>query len=104
LGSLLLFSNNYTLHPSDTEKQFLSQYSTRDLLSLHKRLVDTYLDEASFNIIDAILLLGLHLSTTLSAEQADEIPSFADPTDVPSSDFLEYLQVSFPTHPLSKFA
>ena len=90
MGCLLLFSNIYTLNSADTEK-FLSKYSTRDLLSLHKRLVDSYLDEASFNTIDAILLPGLHLSTTLSG---DDVPSFEDPTDASSSDFLEYLQVS----------
>lgn len=96
LGSLLLFSNKYTLNPTDTETCLL-KHSTKDLLSLHKRLVDSYLDEASFNIIDAILLLGLHLSTSISSE---DLPSFVDPTDAPSSDFLEYLQV--PSLPLSE--
>jgi hypothetical protein len=98
LGSLLLFANKYSLNPDQME-DFLQQYTSKDLLTVHQRLVNYYLDEASFNIIDAILLLGLHLSTKLSP---NDIPLLHDPTTSSSSDFLEYLQVTSRT-PISVF-
>ena len=78
-------------------ESFLKGYSSKELLEVHQRLVECYLDEASFNIIDAILLLGLHLSTKLSPDDISLLPnSSSSPL---TSDFLDYIQVpSLPLH------
>jgi len=94
LGSLLLFTKKYSVYPEEVEI-FLNGYTSKQLLEIHQRLVESYLDEASFNIIDAILLLGLHLSTKLSP---NDIPLLKNPTTSsspsPSPDFLDYIQVT----------
>jgi hypothetical protein len=91
-GSLLLLASTYN-HNSADLKTLLGSIPSEERLTLHKRLVDAYLDEANFNMIDAIILLGLIMEKDLSPT---DIPPFNLPLDPASEEFLEYLQV----HPI----
>jgi hypothetical protein len=92
VGSLLLLATSYSTNPADLEK-LLTNIQNADCLSMHRRLVDSYLDEATFNVIDAIVLLGMIIEKRLTT---NDLPSFASPQDPAPSEFLEYLQVPPP--------
>ena len=89
LGCLLLFASNYTHNPS-VITEATAAYSRTDLLAMHRYLVNAYLDEATFNVIDAIILLGLMIAHRLLPE---DLPPFISLQDPVSSGILEYLQV-----------
>lgn len=59
-------------------------------LTVHQQIVDTFLDDARLNAVDAILLLGMIVEETISK---DDLPSFEPPDDLKPTEFLEYLQV-----------
>ena len=90
IGSLLLLTTSYATDSTDLEK-LLNDIPTKDCLATHQRLVDSYLDEANFNVIDAIVLLGMIIEKRLTPP---DLPSFTNPQDPAPSKFLEYLQVS----------
>ena len=92
VGSLLLLATSYSTNPTDLEKLLTDSQNT-DCLSMHRRLVDSYLDEATFNVIDAIVLLGMIIEKRLTTK---DLPSFANPQGPAPSEFLEYLQVHPP--------
>lgn len=92
LGSLLLFACTYRYNPTEL-LNLLNSIPNQDLLALHIHLVDSYLDEANFNIIDSIVLLGMIIEKDLDTT---DIPAFSMPQTDTSSEFLEYLQVSNP--------
>jgi hypothetical protein len=89
VGALLLFTSTYT-HDPNIINEVTATYSSNDLLAMHRYLVDVYLDEASLNVVDAIILLGMMIQQRLLPE---DIPSFSSPQDPAPSEFLEYLQV-----------
>ena len=89
VGSLLLLATSYSTDPADLEK-LLADTQNTDCLPMHRRLVDSYLDEATFNVIDAIVLLGMIIEKRLTT---NDLPSFSSPQGPAPSEFLEYLQV-----------
>jgi hypothetical protein len=89
VGALLLFACTYT-HDPNVINEVTAAYSSTDLLAMHRCLVDAYLDEASLNVVDAIILLGMTIGQRLLPE---DLPSFTSPQDPAPSEFLEYLQV-----------
>lgn len=90
IGSLLLFATAYSYDQNVISETF-SAYSSTDLLAMHRYLVDAYLDEATWNVVDAIVLLGMMIVQRLLPV---DLPSFTSPQDPAPSEFLEYLQVS----------
>jgi len=89
LGCLLLLAASYSFSPTEIDTLFQSQESLK-LLKLHQDLVAEYLDGAALNVTDAILLLGMLLEPHLTETN---MPSFKDPQNLETSEFLEYLQV-----------
>jgi hypothetical protein len=87
LGALLLFAHSNSKNPKVATQ--INLHSSAGL-TMHQRLVDTFLDDARFNVIDAILLLGMNLEKTITK---DDLPSFGTPDDPKPTKFLEYLQV-----------
>jgi hypothetical protein len=84
IGSLLLLANEYT---SDSVSV---PGANEDLLSMHRRLVDEYLDDAPLSVVDAIVWLGIRIEKDLTKE---DFPPFTDPETPEAAGFLEYIQV-----------
>jgi hypothetical protein len=92
LGCLLLFATSYFCDAIDDQPTFdavLNSQTSEDLLLLHRRIVDQYIDEAAPSTLDAIILIGFAIVKKLSPEN---FPPF-DPETSSSSEILEYIQV-----------
>jgi hypothetical protein len=90
LGSLLLLASTSSRNSAELVKE-LGSIPVQERLEVHRRLVDAYLDEANFNVIDAIILFGMIVEKDLKPK---DFPTFTNPQDPDSSEFLEYIQVS----------
>lgn len=84
LGSLLLLVGTRI---SDLE---LLLEGKKNNLAIHRRLVNSYFEEATFGVVDAIVLLGIIITKRLTT---NDIPSFTVGQDPESTQFFEYLQV-----------
>lgn len=88
-GSLLLLASSYQYSRNGLEN-FLARTPNRDLLVWYQRVVDEHLEDASLNVVDAIVLLGMIIEKQLTTA---DMPPFDVPHQPDSIEFLECLHV-----------
>jgi|SRR5579859_7823228 len=89
LGCLLLFVHNVSRSP-DTQYLY-DDAPNQSPLDIHRRLVSRFLDDATRNVVDAVLFLGIVYEQHIKPDYA--FPSFTEPHDAQTTEFLEYIQV-----------